>query len=822
MAAESMYLNEYQLAAMLQAMSNAYAQGGAAAEAAAAISNATSAMTAENAYAAYQYLNEVQIISNQLGSAQAAGGTLGMGVRTAAQVGGQTAADIAAQEAAAALNSNVASMASQSQVINVPLNATSTGTGVALSAGAKNAAGVTVPTALGHAMTSIIGAGIGLKLGVWIDGALYNANPDFWDAHNMSELNPQTWSGSVVGKGLLNWADYPQAEVLMDANGQMYANNQLFAIIAQYLAHMGVFNGSTGASVDNDVDPSKLYNEYNLQSLAVGERVYASMSSDPNNYYGEITIASQSSKVIGGLFSTNTIGRTALFVSESPFTLTYHTVINGQSQSYDVTSDELTTKDGTILYAHVTGWDWNNMDTYAPATNVAAGTYDYGEFIADMGYIMIYGTEEGGTGLAGFNPFETMPDPETLPENAPLADLINALLNQFPELDTDKLTIGVLQPDGEIEPRTYWPIGWPEGGLDPQPVSVPSNVGAIDPDNDPQSKRGTDTQTAPDPDTDPEGDGGKGSGTTPTVTTPTGSASALYKIYNPTDAAVNSLGAWLWSSNFIDQILKMFNSPVDAIISLHKIYGTPHTSGSQNIKVGYLDSGVPAPVVDQQYITIDCGSVNMYEYFGNVFDYHPYTEISLYLPFIGIQQLDVADVMRGVIKIVYHIDVITGAVLAEVKVTRDNGAGGVIYQFTGSCAEHYPVSAGSYMGIVTGAAGIAAGVAGTIMSGGALAPMLLGAGASLGGMHANIQKSGGFSANAGAMGIKKPYLIISRPQSAMAQNYESLSGKGANTYVTIGACKGRIRVKYVNLSIEGATREDLDQIEAALKEGVIL
>ena len=288
-------------------------------------------------------------------------------------------------------------------------------------------------------------------------------------------------------------------------------------------------------------------------------------------------------------------------------------------------------------------------------------------------------------------------------------------------------------------------------------------------------------------------------------------------------AEVKSLGSWLWSTNFVDQLLKMFNNPMDAIISLHKIYGTPHTSGRQNIKVGYLDSGVSAKVVDEQYITIDCGTVNLYEVFANVFDYAPYTELNLYLPFVGIVTLDVADVMRGQVNVIYHIDVITGAVLVEVKVIRDAGAGGVIYQYTGSCAEHYPLSSGSYMGIVTGAAGIAGGVAATIATGGATAPMLLGAAAGLGGMHANIQKSSSFTANAGAMGIKKPYFIISRPQTAMAYNYGHYVGHGSNTLVTLNSLKGYVKVKDIYLDNNpGMTDEEQRMLKSVLQGGVVL
>ena len=254
---------------------------------------------------------------------------------------------------------------------------------------------------------------------------------------------------------------------------------------------------------------------------------------------------------------------------------------------------------------------------------------------------------------------------------------------------------------------------------------------------------------------------------------------------------------------------------------MHKVYATPATGGAQTIKVGYLDSGVSSKVVSNQYTTIDCGSVSLSEYFGNVFDYEPYTKVNLYLPFIGIVPLSVGEVMRSTIHVVYHVDVLTGACLAEVKIKRDS-AGGTLFQYSGNAAVQYPISSGSYMGIVSGIMSIAGGVAGTIATGGAAMPVLLGAGASIGRMHTDISHSGNFSGNAGAMGIKKPYLIIDRPQTALAKNFPNYIGYPSNSTVTLSSCKGYTKVHEIHLENVPATNNELSDIEMKLKGGVII
>ena len=311
-----------------------------------------------------------------------------------------------------------------------------------------------------------------------------------------------------------------------------------------------------------------------------------------------------------------------------------------------------------------------------------------------------------------------------------------------------------------------------------------------------------------------------GSGDTPPIVIPSGSASALYSIYNPTQEELNNFGSWLWSANFVDQLLKMFNDPMQSIIGLHKIFAQPIISGRGNIKVGYLDSGVNTNLVSNQYVTINCGSINIKEYFGNVFDYYPYTKIQLYLPFIGIVDLDTSDTMRSSLNIKYHIDVLTGACLAEVNVKRDSH-GGILYTYNGNCAVQYPLSSGSYMGIVTGIISAGIGVA-TGVSG----KPLLGVGMSLSGisgMRTDVKHSGNLSGNAGAMGIKKPYIIITRPQTHVADEVEKFTGYPTNNTLTLSNVNGYAKVNYVHVEeIEGAFNSEKDEIERLLKEGVII
>ena len=322
-----------------------------------------------------------------------------------------------------------------------------------------------------------------------------------------------------------------------------------------------------------------------------------------------------------------------------------------------------------------------------------------------------------------------------------------------------------------------------------------------------------------------------GTGVTPPEVLPETNVNAMWHVYNPSSAELSALGSWLWSSSIIDQITRLFNNPMESIIGVHAVYGEPSVTSATPIVVGNLTSTVSSRVVSAQYTTVDCGSVWLTEHFGSAFDYDPYTKVSLFLPFIGIVRLNTADVMRAELHVLYNIDVYSGACIAMVEVKRD-GVGGVLYQFSGSCAVSYPVSGAAYNNIFSGMLSLSLGIAavasaatgaGAALSARAGAGIATGAilGASKMGV-ADVSRSGSFSGNAGAMGIKKPYLIITRPQTNMAINYEKYDGRGSNYTSRVADCRGYIKCKEVHLSVPGAYKEELDEIERLLKEGVRL
>ena len=711
---------------------------------------------------------------------------------------------------------------------------------------------------MGEVAPAVAAASAGITFGKGIDKLLYNINPNFWDEHGMSTLDPDTW-GEIIGtdtKGgrFLNM----MLRTTPDHKTQAYMDENALAYMALYLQNKGVFaKGVSETTKDEFLTNSNIASEYLSDKIQVNNVIFP----DYVGFYNSSIKSIMSANIIPNakvLITASGIGDPVFSVIYTHWNINlfiatenqsvYENLIRSEIPCFMFSNGEPTDSDSELL---------NKMNIIAPSTNLrhdkatlngktfyyvgvdeAGNDYDAkvinsnsrniikksfmfeSDITPYLAYYMLYGNTQVSPTIEGIGTQDGAVTPD-ISNAKTVAEVLKILKNTYPGLFQNAVTQNVVQPDGTIKPYTYVPVATPDIDPDGDPISSTSDQAKpeVDPKTATENLLKTITQIiqVPTPTNPPD----TGKGHTPTVTPPTGSASSLYAIYNPTLSQINAFGAWLWSDNFVDQIKKLFNDPMQAIIGLHKVYATPATNGAQTIKVGYLDSGVSANVVSNQYTTIDCGTVSLPEYFHNVFDYSPYTQVNLYLPFIGIVPLDNADVMRSSIHIVYHVDVLSGACLAEVKVTRD-GAGGTLYQYTGNASVTLPISSGSYMGIVSSIASIAGGIAGTIASGGAALPMIASAAGSALNARTKVEHSGGFSGNAGAMGGKIPYLIISRPQIVLADNYRHYIGKPSNFTATLGSCHGYTEVIECHLENVNATNSELDEIDALLKGGVIV
>lgn len=317
-------------------------------------------------------------------------------------------------------------------------------------------------------------------------------------------------------------------------------------------------------------------------------------------------------------------------------------------------------------------------------------------------------------------------------------------------------------------------------------------------------------------------------------------------VYNPTPEEFVAFGSWLWVTYADATIDKILNNPFDGVIGAHELYATPNRGGRDNIRSAFLVCPTSADLVPNRYSEIDCGTVIVPEFYGNYLDYSPYSQAYIYLPFIGINEVSIDDIVGHAVNIRYRIDSYSGSCIAMIFVAKD-GYQNLCYQFAGSCSVEVPMAGGSQAAIKAGmmqaeayarAAMVSAG--GHLLGGigSALMGSLGGAISSVSGIasdYANakagveaarvankssVQHSGQFGASHGAMGQKIPFIIIRNPIQVKVVNYNDDYGFPAHKRVIIGGCTGYLRVREVNVISAHATDDEKAAIEALLKNGV--
>lgn len=700
------------------------------------------------------------------------------------------------------------------------------GNGSASEIGVAVKTGATGATTTGLAYLAldvgVVGAAIAPALGVVAGVGLYNLAPEFWtNVSNALVDAGQTVGGKVIGY----W------------NGDnVHLSQETIEIFKNALVNEGMFNGEIGETETVSGDVIEPVQPFIPQTECTVTFKRTDGVTYTNKFITNVPAIFYMPPTVGAGRPTLTI-HMAVDQSDLPKTVTV-TRINNSGTSSVISSTNLTTASEyygkyfsrTIVAGALD--PYNNITEFTD--NGSANQSELPNGAVD--YLLLYGSMEYDHAdiLQPGASFPSLIDfwlsyPEWVPWEYPLPDpggLPSVYPIKYPGTEPDPYPVQDPaqnpdpEPAPEIIPEIQPGLDLPEPGAEPAPEPEPDPDPQPEPEPIPDPDPGTPSPDPVNPNPDPTP-----SPVVPVVPLPaTVSSNKLFTVYNPTSAQLDALGAYLWDGSIMASIRDIWQNPLDGLISLIQVYVTPVVSGSHNIILGFLDSGVSSAVVGNQFVTIDCGSVTVPENKKNATDYAPYTSLHLYLPFVGIVELDTNECMKSTINVKYKVDVYTGTCLATVSVTRteDMPNNPILYTYSGNCSQQIPLTSGNATGMLTALiGGITAGL--SVASGGGLGVL---AGASIAGQSLthemfHVSHSGNLSANAGIMGQKKPYLIIGRRHGYDANDYNSIYGFPANKTVVLGNHTGYIKVKKCFLKTT-ATQPEHNRIMELLTDGIIL
>lgn len=304
----------------------------------------------------------------------------------------------------------------------------------------------------------------------------------------------------------------------------------------------------------------------------------------------------------------------------------------------------------------------------------------------------------------------------------------------------------------------------------------------------------------------------------PSIPNVNASSCGLVKMYELTVPQATALSNYLWSApaEVIENLKKIMVKPMDSIISLQLSPINPPLGESRNIYIGGMDSGVQGTEITNQYLQLDCGTVEIDKYWGNCLDFSPYTKASIYLPMIGTQILNVDDIMGKTVGVVYNIDLLSGSVVAFIKANEN-----VLYSFQGVMNSQIPLTGADNAGLVSSTIGLIASGAVAFASGGASIPLTATVASGLSVMNSkqNIQRGGNVGASGGLLAVKYPYITLERAVQSLPNNFKHYKGYTSNITSTIGMCRGYTEISYIDLNGIGALKEEIEMLNDVLKGG---
>lgn len=242
---------------------------------------------------------------------------------------------------------------------------------------------------------------------------------------------------------------------------------------------------------------------------------------------------------------------------------------------------------------------------------------------------------------------------------------------------------------------------------------------------------------------------------------------------------------------------------------------------------------------------IDAGTIFLRSLFNSYRDFEPYTQLHIYLPYIGWQSVDIGEIINKNVNIRYYIDIITGrctAVMLADGVLIDywNGVICADMMITATDARSYSAAALSSIGNgiskpITGAtkgvelgssAGPYGAAAGGVIGGG-LGLITGGLGTAfelekLGLPKDHIKQSG---SNTGLIGMNMPQYVIWRydiHEALEPNSFNDFFGRPSTASGAVSSFSGYLSCKQVRLNSTGMTEEEANEVLALLKSGIYI
>lgn len=329
------------------------------------------------------------------------------------------------------------------------------------------------------------------------------------------------------------------------------------------------------------------------------------------------------------------------------------------------------------------------------------------------------------------------------------------------------------------------------------------------------------------PDTEPDGGFGGGENPTDTVGIPplpsinlnvTGSS-----LYALTIEQMSQFTAWLWTSDWTENIKKLRSDPMQNIIGV-SISDVPTPNGvDAKIVLGNVNSDKDGKIIGR-WAEINCGTITADEFYGTFADYEPYVHYTLYLPKVGFVSIPADVVTNNNITIVYHIELSSGEGICYVLLENVRNGFSYIYNtYSCQCCSNVALSASDHTAQIQASIQAGTSLLTSAIKGDAL-------GMATGAMSdaINVATAKNPTSTRGAMGnmsslmsYKKPYILINATYLTKPSGYKANNGHAIYFTNVINNLSGFVKTMDFHVKFE-CPSDVASEIENLLDTGVFI
>ena len=171
-----------------------------------------------------------------------------------------------------------------------------------------------------------------------------------------------------------------------------------------------------------------------------------------------------------------------------------------------------------------------------------------------------------------------------------------------------------------------------------------------------------------------------------TVQTPVETGYGIITIYKPTAENLDAISRLRFTIGVDTEGLPQVGDIAQYISVLKKFYIDIPTTKSEPVKLqNYVLTDVVAPLIENDRMTIDCGSITVTGMYNNAIDLKADTNI--YLPFCnGLNSISTDKIMNKTVRLVYDVSLLNGQCVAKLYDTDNN----VLATFNGDVSIDIP------------------------------------------------------------------------------------------------------------------------------------